>query len=451
MTCCYYYRFQLPYKSIDALVNIKIASGCNFLGYYMFQGGSNPVGKYGTFMNESQMPKISYDYQAALGEFGQVRESYRRLKSIHYFVRRFGEELCTLRTVLPKGASQISAKGDKTLRYAVRTDGKRGFLFVNNYQDHFVLPDRRDEQITLQLEGEELTWNLGIATDENTILPFHFDMGGIDLVQANAQVITKTTCAGEETYVFLVPDGMQGEFRFEDGARIAGTDTNIYKCAETVYAECFTVEKNAVRYKVLVLGRSLANDMFLLSDGRLIFTDEVILEDEKGIRLESRKNSSLIHVYPADGLDGEIKCKRVEAGHVDFFGTYQVQTQEKKAEAAVKQVGPSRYTLQIPENVLESIKDMFLQVEYTGDIGNAFIDGHMIHDNFANGAVWEIGLKDFEEKLKGECITIYIVPLKEGANVNVESAMAARSEEAEAYIAELKSVRLQPVYEMQIC
>ena len=211
------------------------------------------------------------------------------------------------------------------------------------------------------------------------------------------------------------------------------------------------MEKNAVRYKVLVLGRSLANDMFLLSDGRLIFTDEVILEDEKGIRLESRKNSSIIHVYPVDGLDGKIKCKRVEAGRVEFFGTCQVQTQEKKAEAVVKQVGPSRYTLQIPEDVLKGVKDMLLQLEYTGDIGNAFIDGHMIHDNFANGAVWEIGLKDFEEKLKGEYITIYIVPLKEGANVNVESAMAARSEEVEKYIAELKSVRLQPVYEMQIC
>lgn len=229
MTCCYYYRFQLPYKSIDAMANIKIASGCNFLGYYMFQGGSNPVGKCGVFMNESQVPKISYDYQAALGEFGQVRESYRRLKSIHYFVRAFGEGLCGLQTVLPEGASAIAPRDDKTLRYAVRTDGKRGYLFVNNYQDHFNLPDRHNEQITLQLEHERLTWNLGIAGDENAILPFHFDMDGIDLVQANAQVITRVNHGKEVTYVFFVPDGMQGEFRFEDGARIDGTDSNIYK------------------------------------------------------------------------------------------------------------------------------------------------------------------------------------------------------------------------------
>lgn len=444
MMCSYYYRFQLPYKSVDAMANIKIASGCNFLGYYMFQGGSNPVGKYGTFMNESQVPKISYDYQAALGEFGQIRESYRRLKSIHYFVNRFGERFCGLQTLLPQGASQIMPKDDKMLRYAVRTDGKCGFLFINNYQDHFNLPDRKDEEISLQLDNEKLTWHFGIATDENAILPFHFDMDGIDLVQANAQIITKT----EETYVFFVPDGMQGEFRFEAGARIAGTNTNIYKCAENMDAECFVVEKDTARCKVLVISRSLANEMFVLRDGRLVFTDEAVLEDGEGIRLESIKNAPLVRVYPADGFAGMEKACRVESNCDEIFGTYQMQVPEKKVQASVKQVGPSRYTIQIPEDALDGVKDMRLQLEYTGDIGNAFINGRMIHDNFANGAVWEIGLKDFEKELKKDSVTVYIVPLKEGVNVNVESSMAARSEEVKAYVAELKSVRMQPVYEI---
>lgn len=451
MTCSYYYRFQLPFKSIDAMANIKIASGCNFLGYYMFQGGSNPLGKYGTFMNESQVPRISYDYQAALGEFGQVRESYRRLKNIHYFVRQFGGEFCGLRTVLPVGASDIAPKDDKTLRYAVRTDGKKGFLFINNYQDHFSLPDRHNEEIMLQLESEKLTWNIGIAGDENAILPFHFNMDGIDLVQASAQAVTRVTHDGEVTYVFFVPDGMQGEFRFEDAARIAGTDSNIYKCTDDISAECFTVEKASGKCKVLVLSRSLSNDMFLLSDGRLIFTDEVILEDEKGIRIESSKNSVKFHVYPVNGFEGMGNIKKVEDERAGFFGTYQIHTQIKNVESEVKQVGPTRYTIQIPEDALEGVKDIRLQLEYTGDIGNAFINGRMIHDNFANGAVWEIGLKDFEQELKKECITIYIVPLKEGVNVNVESAVAARSEEVKSYIAELKNVNILPIYEMKIC
>ena len=40
--------------------------------------------------------------------------------------------------------------------------------------------------------------------------------------------------------------------------------------------------------------------------------------------------------------------------------------------------------------------------------------------------------------------------MKEGVNVNVESAMAARREEAQAYVAELKEAALQPVYEIRL-
>ena len=451
MMCSYYYRFQYPYKSVDAMANIKMGSGCNFLGYYMFHGGSNPVGKYGTFMNEGQVPKISYDYQAALGEFGQVRESYRRLKSMHYFVQQFGDRICKMQTVLPEGASRIAPKDDKTLRYAVRTDGKRGFLFINNYQDHFQLPDRENEEIILRLQEETLTWNLGIAGEENAILPFHFDMEGIDLIRASAQVITRTVYEDETTYVFFVPDGMRGEFVFEDGVTIDGKDKNVYSCGKTVQAERFIVEKENKKCSVLVISRELANEMFLLKDGRLIFTTAALLEDEDGIRLESVENTVLLHVYPADGLDNRADIKASEKVLADCLGTWMVETEEKKPEVTVKQAGPTRYTVQVPPNVMDGVKDACLQVRYVGDIGNAFINGRMIHDNFANGAVWEISLREFAEELKTHCITLYIVPLKEGVNVNVESSMAARSEEVEHMIAELKDVRIQPVYEFLVC
>lgn len=473
MSCCYYYRFQYPYKSVDAMANIKIASGCNFLGYYMFQGGSNPLGKYGTFMNEAQVPRISYDYQAALGEFGQVRESYRRVKSIHYFVQQFGDRLCTLKTVLPDGAEKIAPKDGTTLRYAVRTDGKRGFLFINNYQDHFALPDRRDDEITLRLAGEELKWDISIASDENAILPFYFDMDGLDLIKANAQALTRIVTGGETTYVFFVPNGMRGSFVFEEGVLINGVSSQIYHCSEQFQAahsgtgsgittdqvehaasERFTVEKGSVKCHVLVINREMADHMYLLRDGRLAFTDAVLLEDGDGIRLESTKASNMVYTYPSNVFDGMKNVRRIQDSQKDsltYMGAYLVETTERSTDVDVKQVASSRYTVQIPETVMDGVKDALLQIEYTGDIGNAFINGRMINDNFSNGAVWEIGLKDFAEELKKECITIYIVPLKEGVNVNVESAMAARSEEVDAYVAELKSVRIQPVYEMKIC
>lgn len=450
MMCSYYYRFQLPYKSVDAMANIKLASGCNFLGYYMFQGGSNPIGRHGVFMNESQVPKISYDYQAALGEFGQERESYRRLKSLHYFTTCFADRLCRLQTVLPEGASRIQPEDRNTLRYAVRTDGKRGFLFINNYQDHLQMPDREEEEVTLQLEAEEITYRFGIAGEENAVLPFHFDLDGIDLVQATAQPLLRIAPEGDATYVFLVPDGMRAEFVFEAGARINGEALSVYTLPRAVKADAFTVSKGEIQVKVLVLDRETAAQMFLIGGDRLVFTQGSLLESEGELKLETTEAENRVMVYPKDSLD---KIQGVKVLNQEFdavFDCYQVTCEAREIAVTYRQVGRNRYVLSLPENFMEGCKDALLGISYIGDIGNAFINGRLVHDNFCNGAVWEIGLRDFAEELKTQDMTIYIAPLKEGVNVSVESAMAARMEEVKEYVGALQSVAVQPVYEIVV-
>ena len=447
MMCSYYYRFQLPYKSVDAMANIKLGSGCNFLGYYMFQGGSNPVGKRGVFLNEGQVPKISYDYQAALGEFGQERESYRRLKTVHYFLASFGERLCGLQTVLPEGASQIEPTDLKTLRFAARTDGKRGFLFVNNFQDHRHMPDREAEEVVLELEGGTLTWRFGIASEENAVLPFHFDLDGIDLVQASAQPVARIAPGGEATYVFMRPEGMEARFVFEPGTRITGeADAAL---AVTVPNEkdaaLFAVERAGIRVKVLVLSRKLADDMFLLQDGRLVFTEANLLEDETGLRLETAQAVNRVLVYPKGMSD--MAGKREEDGLFDVFCA---RTAPVQISAACRQTAANRYVLSFPPHFLDGCKDALLRIRYRGDIGCAFLGGQMIHDNFCNGAPWEIGLSDFAKELEEQEMTVYITPLREGVQVNVESAMAARREQADASVGALEDIEVRPVYEIRL-
>lgn len=456
----YYYRFQLPYKSVDAMANIKLAGGCNFLGYYMFQGGSNPVGKHGTFLNESQVPKISYDYQAALGEFGQERESYRRLKSIHYFATCFAERLCRLQTVLPQGASSIEPRDFETLRYAVRTDGERGFLFVNNYQDHAQMPDRGMEEVRLQLADEELVYRFGIAGDENAILPFHFDLDGIDLVQATAQPLLRIAPDNDVLYVFLVPDGMQARFVFEAGASVtgggavakglAGDGGNLYTVPEAAKIDFFTVFCKEKQVKVLVLDRETANQMFLISGDRLIFTRGNLLEDEESLRLETTDPEQEILIYPKDSIRGIQGEKNAGFQWESFLDCYRLHAVSREISVECRQVSGSRYVLTLPESFLDGCKDALLRIHYSGDIGQAFLDGKLIHDNFCNGAVWEIGLRDFAAQLDKSKLTVYITPLREGVNVNVESAMAARMEEVRRYVGALREVELRPVYEITV-
>ena len=481
MMCSYYYRFRFNCRSVDAMANIKLASGCNFLGYYMFHGGSNPIGRGGVYLNEAQVPKISYDYQAALGEFGQVRESYRRLKSIHYFAAAFGERLCPLRTVLPAGASQIDPRDMETLRYAVRTDGKSGFLFINNFQDHMQMPIRKDEEILLELDGEEISFRFDIAADENAILPFHFDMDGIDLISATAQPVTVVEAAGERTYVFMIPEGMEAAFRFEDGAELieradtdgpAETDGNaagpeafagsLFTCRKGADVACFRVRKGGKAVSVLVLSREMANQMYPAEarmgasvEGAsvvsgLIFTQEALLADENGLRLETCSAANVVYTYPAEGVlhgaAGGVRSHR----YAPILGCFRFDTEAVSISPKVTETAVRRYTVALPAHFMDGLKDARLQINYSGDIGHVFIGGRMISDNFANGAVWEIGLKDFVKELEEERITIYITPLKEGASVNVESAMAARREEVDACVGGLEAVRVEPVYEIRL-
>lgn len=449
MMCSYYYRFQLPYKSIDAMANVKLGSGCNFLGYYMYHGGSNPLGKNGQYLNESQVSKISYDYQAALGEFGQVRESYHRTRLLHYFVSAFSQELCGMGTVLPAGASQIDPRDVDTLRFALRTDGQRGFLFVNNFQDHVQNKDHREEKITLHTKTDSLTFSFSIAAEENAILPFHMDLGGVELVQANAQPVTRLERDGKKIYVFFVPRGMAGSFTFAPQARIAGWQGNVYyPPLNDLTAEEFTVTQNGAQATVLVLSREMAEQMYTVGGGRLVFTSQALLEDENGLRLETTDEENTLYCYPANGLEGH--GERLAGSPLGKY-RFGVKAWRPEGEAlTLRKGGPGRYSLELAKNLLEGVKDMRLRIQYQGDIGHAFLNGRLISDNFNNGAAWDIGLREAAEELRESPLVIYITPLKKDSKVNVDSPMAGRMEEGGESTAELYSLGLQPVYELSL-
>lgn len=452
MTCSYYYRFVLPFKSVDAMANIKLASGCNFLGYYVFQGGSNPVGKHGTFLNEAQVPKISYDYQACLGEYGQIRESYLRLKTLHFLVESYGETLCKMKTYLPKGASDIDPKDLDTLRFAVRTDGRSGYLFLNNYQDHQVMHLKENESVTIELPDETICIEgIRLAADENCILPFHFDMSGIDLVEATAQPITNMMIHGVNTYIFMRPKGMHARFVFEKEATVNGTTSCEYQMDQNKEVEMFTVAKNGTECRILCVSRAYSNQLYVLEKEGFLFTKAAVLIKDHEVYLEGYEHNTTLYTYP-EGLLADSSYVAQLSANSDYegLGAYDVSTGKASIQPVTKQVGENRYTIDFPPEFMNGIKDAILRMNYQGDIGHAFVNGQMISDNFCNGATWEIGLKTFSSELKQNPLTIYITPLKEGANVNVESAMAARMEEVTSSTGKITSVSVAPVYEMRI-
>lgn len=420
----YKYRFVLPKKSVDAMSNIKLGSGCNLLGYYMFHGGRNPDSKLGIYLNENQVPKISYDFQAALGEYGQIRESYYRLKSIHYFLNAFGDRLAPLMTYLPKGQEKISPTDSKTLRYAIRNDGKSGFLFINNFQDHHKMKNKSDESVVIKLKNQDIVFNhLSIAKDENAILPFNMDLNGINLISASAMPLTKI----KDTFVFFTPDGLDGEFNFSKDVKVERHNKFIY------------VKQGHKNIKILLLSREEANKAFIFKDKGLIFTNDEIIIKNNEVEFKSKNNNISFYTYPINLF----KEKHINKND---FSIYKSNLNSKNIPFSVKSINKEKYLINIDVNKLSENDDVCLSIKYIGDVMNVFLNSKLIEDNFNNGEPFEIYLKGFMKELKHNQLYLSINPIKEGLVINANTAMAGRNEQVKNKLSELTELKLNYIY-----
>lgn len=458
MSCYYYYRFQLPYESVDAMANVKMAGGCNFLGYYMFRGGSNPKGEKTPFLNECQCPKISYDYQAAIGEYGQLRPSFYRLKALHTFALNYSNYLCRLVTALPKGAEDIKPEDVETLRYSVRTDGKSGFLFLNNYQDHVECKAKEGEYICLETQNGKIEISdISLAAGEEAILPFGLDVEGCRLIYAKAQPLSIVREGEKTVYFFFVPDGMKAEYVW-DGKTVSALNGNEVKeeklCVipEEGKMSSYRISGKNGDVEIVTLTREQSFQFYELQrEGKktAVLCNVPFMYDGEKIHLESAEEKTTVKlmIYPAAELKyaGEnINVSEVQEG---IFKSVQFSEHISAEELKLQKCGPYRYTFIVPENY-EEYKDARIQISYTGDIGYVFIDGELVSDNFCNEAVWEIGLKEVWKPEMGKEFTLLITPRKEEQSVDVSSTMAGRKEMLKKAVGEVKSVKIQPVKEI---
>ncbi|MBR3305221.1 MAG: beta-galactosidase [Christensenellaceae bacterium] len=429
MMCSYRYRFQLDMRAVDALANTKLGSGCNLLGYYVYKGGTNPLGKRTPFLNEGQITKRSYDYQAAVGEFGQIRESYGRLRAIHLFCNTFSGSFEDMKAVLPEHLKGLEPEDLGPLRFSVRIKDSSGFLFINNFQDHIEMKDRRGDEVVLSLPDGDIVFRFDIAAGENAILPFNMDLGGLKLDWATAQPMAKVG----DTWFFLAPDGMAPKYSI---------------CGRVIEAEAgksFTVghitvmtlsRKDSLGFNVIdICGRKAA-----------VLCDRPLLWDGNRMAVEFEEGDADLYMYPAGLLKRPEDAEPLEK---DLFEGFRIKSGKKICPASFHSTGYGRYVVDLPEKGLLGHKQVMLRVGYVGDIASAFINGEMISDNFSNGGKWDIRVDNEAERLKNDPLTIYITPKKENVVVDT-SAMAGLQERVGSMTAELLSAEWVEVDEIRV-
>lgn len=461
-------RFIVDPESVDAMTIQKIAGGCNFVGYYVFHGGTQRVGVHG-FTNEGTVPKLSYDYQAPVGEFGQIRPSYRRLKPILYFLEQFGSGLCPMATVLPEGAEGMDAKDTDSLRYAARVKGRSGYIFLNNYQDHVEMKDQQDIQLSIELGGETIvipeSGSFTLRAKESAILPVGLQLDGVTLRYATAQPITRVEDEGTPTYFFFVPDGLPGEFSFAaDGiARIHAADGTVEAHADRIVVRLAKPDASLIEIaaadgrlvRICVLSRSQSLQLWVTDiRGRrsVILTDAGVTTEEGGrlTLLSSGSERIQVRVFPAVDAAPEVSFGTLDASREGLFAVWTIGLEKQEICLELAPVGLNKMVVKPAAAFEGGLHEAILQIRYRGDVGNALIGGRLINDHFCNGAAWEIGLRRHMPEALAEGISLYVTPKKVGTLVTSDSAMAIQHQFLGTQIAEIESVQAVPVYRTSI-
>ncbi|MBC8136150.1 MAG: beta-galactosidase [Fibrella sp.] len=479
----YHRRIRIAPADITALALAKIGSGNNLQGYYMYHGGTNPEAKL-TTLQESQatnywndLPVKTYDFQAPLGEFGQVRPHYHSLRCLHQFLRDFGPALSTMPTFLPEMLPKNTAD-DSTLRWAVRTDGRSGFLFVNNYQRLAEMPPKSNVRFDIRLGGGTLCVPSGpvtIPANSSFFWPLHLSFNGADLIYATAQPLCRLT-AGQTTYVVFSTTGdVPAEFVFDATATVESTTGTVTATASEIRIARITPGTDAAirlrtpantRLVVILLDEKQAMTCWkaeLRGQERLFLSAATLICGDDSVRLSATDPADFsVSILPAPALmDQSMTLEPTNDGLFQHFAivrdapaaTLPVSVEQIRAAGTPRPVSMGsagvaeaptdddfgnaavwRIVLPQPEDLT---RDLILRIRYYGDVARIYRNGVLLNDNFYNGDPFEIGLRRSAPGIYTDELLLKILPLSPDAPIYLPADAWSQTDNQAAPVIEI--------------
>jgi beta-galactosidase len=458
----YYHRPIVPAAATEGMAVVQLGSGANLLGYYMYHGGSQPVGRH-SWMNEFTVPRISYDFQAPLGEFGQFKASFAALRLVHLFLKDFGSLLAPMAVILPDDAASLTPENTLTPRFSARTRHGGGFLFFCNYQDHVEMLDQKDLRIHLRIEHEiiSIPHKKGLTLQKNVsaILPFNLSLEGVLLKYATTQPLARIEGTGDDrsiNYFFFALPGMEAEYALD-----RSTYTSL------VFKHCTLAEENGIAYltadpgfdcmatitradgsqvRIITLTRpqaELCSGQVLWGRQRLIISDAWAVADGEELQLFcSGQKQVELFIYPAPQNKIESSAGTCKGKTEGIYTHYTIKLPKKEIKLNVEHPAEDRAVVRLPKGTFADGLRPFLRIDYTGDTGEAYLDGKLAADNFYNGTPWEIGLNRFAGQLEKNELFILIQPLEKSSSAlrYISTGMAFRKEANRDHLAEIKSI-----------
>ncbi|MCM1192762.1 MAG: beta-galactosidase [Butyrivibrio sp.] len=354
---------------IYALSLVKLGSGNNLAGYYMYKGGTNKIGGLST-LNESKATGypndysvLSYDFQAPVSEYGEIREQYRLLNMLHLFVNDFGSVLAPMETVeakTPAGPDDLSS-----LRYCMRTDGTGGFVFVNHYQRLEKLEDIHGAAFDT---GSVQFPPVDVCGDISFIFPFHTDLSGNMLEYATAQLL----CREDDAYFFTEIEGITPEYKFRGGEIYRPESGEILKVNNILLV---TLSPDRARYARRLSGRLYIGhccDLYEYEDEiRSVQEGDFTYDRWSGFTFEQ-------HAVKKEFIPAKVTFETVGEPFVPpYADELNIGGVRKRTWKKVTVSGDAGF-IEIPDQY---------------DVAQIYADGRLAADNFYYGRPWRVPAK----------------------------------------------------------
>ncbi|MDR7371457.1 beta-galactosidase [Flavobacterium aquidurense] len=425
MAVTYSRRPRVLGESFLPMMVRTVGSGTNGLGFYMYHGGTTPsIGNY-FFTEGAGLHNKSYDYQAPIGEFGNVSSGYYSLKLMNYFLKSYGGDLAPLYPTLPSTNDSIKPTDTSTLRYAVRGDGDKGYLFMHNFQDHLEMKDLVGLKINVATKSGMITFpetgTFTLKAGSSAIFPFNVNYDGVAIRMATVQPLCRFTNKNKNYNVMVSVDGIAPEIVLKGQQKVNGVKTVIRNGNTVVICSAGKIndfEINGVFF--LVLPKSEAEKAYLVSEAgnqKMVVSNALVLDNDGKILMVSNNNEIIdFSAYPTVGKVTSVDGKVIK-GKSAFKNINNWQINVSKVETGIKliQADNSHFVLKAGSLDLSKVNDVFITFDYRGDRGICMMNGELQTDDLYTSKPWTIGLKRYQEALKTNDMYFYFVPMQKEA------------------------------------
>ncbi|WP_129789683.1 beta-galactosidase [Promicromonospora panici] len=462
MHAAYHRRPLVTSEDVAALALAKIGSGSIWQGYYMYAGGTQRRGAHGTEQEShatgypNDVPTLSYDFHAPVGEHGQVRRHHHLLRRQHLWLATDGSELAAMRTTVGGGSEDPSE-----LRWSVRSDGHRGYLFLTTYQSaRRPLDAQPGLQVAVELDDAVVTVPsrpTDVPVGVSVAWPLRYPLtDGLVLRSATAQLVTRIADDAGEIVVLSATEGVPVELVLEGDVDVRGAGTarpdGGHTAVDLVGAPGPGAFVELPGVRVLVVDEETANHLYRLEIAgrdRLVLADAPVYGFDGGLVAHPDTESVTVSLLPAPAsLTSEHAEVVVATAVATPWGTWTVRTGAgrrtlasglrphaaappeparggpmDRLSAPRDFSGAARVQLDVPGELVADVDRALMRVTWTGDVGRALVGHEVVSDHFWHGRAWDLDLTPWRERVARDGVTLELLPWRSDTGVWVDPSV----------------------------